>query len=463
MARSFRIGAVAASIVAAAPFALLAPLTGVAVGAAVATTGPVPMSHQLSHHVFAGPPTTADCESQIGIACYGPTQFHKAYNLGPLYAKGLTGKGTTIAIVDSFGSPTALADLKTFDQAYGLADPPKFTIIQPAGKVPPFDPNNAVMTNWAAETNLDVQYAHAMAPGANILLVETPVAETEGVVGFPEIVKAENYVVSHHLADVITQSFGATEQTFPSAKSLLDLRSAYIAAAKAGVTVLGSSGDDGATGGRAPAGATAYLHRVTSWPASDPLVTSVGGLQYFLDAKGNQTKPATVWNDTALFGRLASSGGGKSVIFSRPAFQNSVQARVGNQRGVPDISLSAAVDGGAIVFYGANTLGAGVPAGYQIIGGTSEASPEFAGVVAIAAQLAGHGLGVINSAIYQLNAQHASGIVDITTGTNTVTFSQGGQDHTVVGFPARTGYDLSSGVGGINGAQFVPQLVAALK
>jgi subtilase family serine protease len=209
------------------------------------------MSRQLSHHTFAAPPTTADCESQIGIACYGPTQFQKAYNLGPLYTKGMTGKGTTIAIVDAFGSPTALADLKTFDQAYGLPDPPKFTIIQPAGTVPPFDPNNADMTSWAAETGLDVQYAHAMAPGANILLVETPVAETEGVVGFPEIVKAENYVASHHLADVITQSFGATEQTFPSAKSLLDLRSAFIAAAKAGVTVLGSSGDDGATDGRA--------------------------------------------------------------------------------------------------------------------------------------------------------------------------------------------------------------------
>ena len=363
MPRSFRIGAVAATIVAAAPFALMAPLTGVAAGAAVATAAAVPMSHQLSRHTFAAPPTTADCESQIGIACYGPTQFQKAYDLGPLYAKNLTGKGTTIAIVDSFGSPTALADLKTFDKAYGLPDPPKFTIIQPAGKVPPFDPNNADMTGWAAETGLDVQYAHAMAPGANILLVETPVAETEGVVGFPEIVKAENYVVSHHLADVITQSFGATEQTFPTAKSLLDLRSAFIAASKAGITVLGSSGDDGATDGRNPDGSTAYLHRVTSWPASDPLVTSVGGLQYFLDAKGNQTKPATMWNDTALLGGLAASGGGKSVIFNRPAFQNGVQAQVGSHRGVPDISLSAAVDGGAIVYYGADTLGAGVAGG----------------------------------------------------------------------------------------------------
>lgn len=460
MARSFRIGALTATIVAGAPLALLAPLTGVAAGAATATA--TPMSHTLVRHTFTAPPTTADCVAQVGVACYSPNQFQKAYNLQPLYKKGLDGAGTTIAIVDSFGNPNALADLKTFDAAFGLPDPPKFTVIQPAGQVPPFDNTNPDMTGWAEETNLDVQYAHAMAPGAKILLVETPVAETEGTVGFPQIVKAENYVISHHLADVISQSFGATEQTFPTAQSLLNLRSAVKAAAQAGVTMLASSGDDGATDGKAPDGSLAYLHRVTSWPASDPLVTSVGGLQYFLDAKGNETKPPTVWNDTELLGGLAASGGGRSVIFKRPAYQNSVASATGNHRGVPDISLSAAVDGGALVYFGAGEIGPGAGAGFHIIGGTSEASPSFAGVVAIAAQKAGHGLGPINAAIYRLNARHASGLVDITTGTNTVTFTQGGSEHTVKGFDAQPGYDLSSGVGGIDGAKFVPQLVAAL-
>ena len=92
--------------------------------------------------------------------------------------------------------------------------------------MPPFDPTDSTMLSWATETTLDVEYAHAMAPDANILLVETPVAETEGVTGLPEIMAAENYVINHHLADVISQSFGATEQTFPSEQSLLDLRSA---------------------------------------------------------------------------------------------------------------------------------------------------------------------------------------------------------------------------------------------
>jgi subtilase family serine protease len=461
MSRSFRFGSAAAVFVASAPLALMAAIPSAAISTIAATSGAVPLSHTLSHHAFLTPPTTADCVAQVGVACYSPAQFQTAYDLGPLYAGGWTGKGKTIAVVDAFGNPKAKANLATFDKAFGLPAPPSFKIIQPVGPVPPFDPNNATMANWAAETNLDVQYAHAMAPGANILLVETPVAETEGVTGFPEIVAAENFVIKHHLADVISQSFGATEQTFPSAQSLLNLRSAFVAAAKANVTVLASSGDDGATDAANAAGSAVFLHRVTSWPASDPLVTGVGGLQYFLDAVGNQTQPAAVWNDTSLLGGLAASGGGRSVIFPRPSYQNSVAAQTGNQRGVPDISLSAAVNGGALVFFSKNILGPGVPAGFYIIGGTSEASPEFAGVVAIADQVAGHDLGLINPALYKLSAAHAAGIVDITAGTNTVTFMQGGTNHTVIGFDARVGYDLSSGVGGIDGAAFVPELVAA--
>ena len=460
MSRLSRFGSAGAALVTAAPLALMAALPGAAVGAVAVTGGATPLSHTLSHHAFLTPPTTAQCLASAGIACYNPAQFQKAYDLGPLYAGGWNGTGKTVAVIDSFGSPTAAADLATFDTAFGLPAPPSFTIIQPAGVVPPFNPNDPTMANWAAETGLDVQYAHAMAPGAKILLVETPVAETEGVTGFPEIVKAENFVIAHHLADVISQSFGATEQTFPSTQSLLNLRSAYKAAAQADVTVLASSGDAGATNATL-SGTSFYTHRAVGWPASDPLVTSVGGLQYFLDATGNQTQPPTVWNDTSLLGSLASGGGGRSVIFARPSYQNSVAARTGSQRGLPDISLSAAVNGGALVYYSANTLGTGVPAGFYIIGGTSEASPQFAGVVAIADQVAGHDLGLINPALYAMSASHAAGIVDITSGTNTVTFAQGGTNHTVIGFDARVGYDLSSGLGGIDAAAFVPELVAA--
>jgi subtilase family serine protease len=461
MSRSFSLRAAAAAVLA-APLALTAGMSGAGVAAvAAAGASPAPFGHLVSHHRFIAPPTTAQCEADFGIACYSAGQFQTAYNLKPLYDAGWTGKGSTIAIVDAFGSPTAKADLRAYSKAFGLPDPPSFRIIQPAGKVPPFDPNNADMANWAGETSLDLDMAHAIAPDANILLVETPVAETEGTHGFPQIVKAENFVIQHHLADVITQSFGATEQTFPSKASILNLRSAVIAAQKAHITVLASSGDDGATDGRNPDGSTAYLHRVTSWPAADPLVTGLGGTQLFLDAAGNNVRPPATWNDTALLGGLAASGGGRSVIFSRPSYQDGVAARTGSARGVPDISMSAAVDGGAIVFAGNNTLGTGNGAGFYVFGGTSEASPQFSGIVAIADQAAGHDLGLLNPAIYRLNSAHAPGLVDITDGTNTVTFDQGGSTHTVIGFDARKGYDLATGVGGIDGAKFVPELIAA--
>jgi subtilase family serine protease len=132
----------------------------VAHAAAVAT----PCVHPYLPHYWSAPPTTQDCEMQLGIACYAPFQFQNAYDLNPLYEQGLIGARRTIAIVDSYGSPTIRADLRTFDRDFGLSNP-ALRIIQPVGPVPPFDPNDPTMVNWAFETSLDVEYAHAMAPG----------------------------------------------------------------------------------------------------------------------------------------------------------------------------------------------------------------------------------------------------------------------------------------------------------
>lgn len=437
----------------------LAGVVGVAPALAGPTATAAPFLRMLSHRPMAAPPTTAQCEAAIGIACYQPSQYQAAYDLGPLYANKTEGQGQTIAVVDSFGSPDIASQLRIFDTAFGLPAPPSLKIIQPAGVVPPFDPLNSVMVGWSQETSLDVEYAHTIAPKANILLVETPVAETEGVVGFPEIVAAENYVVNNHLAQVITQSFGATEETFPNAQSLLSLRSAFVNAANNGVTVLGASGDGGATDNQAN-GTSFYLRPVNSWPSADPLVTSVGGTQMHLTATGTHTQPDTVWNDTNLLSSPAAGGGNPSSIFARPAYQNSVASVVGASRGTPDISMSAAVDGGALVYLGANESG-GSGAGYYVIGGTSEASPLFSGIVALSAQTAGHGLGLINPALYKLQTRHAAGVVDVTAGTNTVTFTQGGGLHTVNGHDAVAGYDLASGMGTVDGAAFVPELAAA--
>ncbi len=418
---------------------------GVAPAAATAAVAAIPAV--AGHHIYrlgqrSAPPTTADCQAQFGINCYSPNQIETAYNTPALYNRGITGRGRTIAVVDAFGSPTIAADLHTFDKAFGLPDPPSVRTITPAGKPPPFDPTNSDMNGWAFETTLDVEYAHAIAPEAKILVVATPVSETEGVQGFPQIVKAENYVINHKLADVISQSFGATENTFPSKKSLLDLRSAFKNAKAHHVTVLGASGDNGTTDAESD-GSTLYPYRVNSWPSSDPLVTSVGGTQLNLDAKGNRISPDVVWNDG-----YGAGGGGKSEYFARPKFQDSQRKLVGDSRGTPDISMSAAVDGGVIVYtsYDPSSVG------YGIVGGTSEASPLFSGIVALSDQVAHKRLGDLNAPLYKLGEQTRNGVVDVTSGNN----SFGG----VTGYQAKKGYDLASGLGTVNAKKFVPALAA---
>ena len=368
--------------------------------------------------------------------------------------------------MDSYGSPTVRHDLGVFDKQFGLPNPPSLKVIQPAGPVAKYRPTSN-REGWAGETELDVEWSHAMAPEANIVLVETPTSENEGTTGFPAIVKAETFVVDHHVGGVISQSFSATEQTFPSRKSLLRLRGAYQDAAAKGVTVLAASGDSGAADVKFDA-TTYYLHPVTSWPDSDPLVTGVGGTQLHQSAKGRWH--STVWNDTYnvptqqyIFGSKGpnplAGGGGKSVIFGRPDYQNSVAAVTGAARGVPDISMSGACNGAVDMYQSFK----GQAAGWYPTCGTSEATPLFAGVVALANQWSllhkGHLVGLINPALYKMSALGASaGIVDVTKGNNTVSFSQGGKEHTVTGFSARPGYDLASGVGTVNAALFVPEL-----
>jgi subtilase family serine protease len=421
---------------------------------AVTGAGAVPL---ISHPILTGkqlpaPIATTDCQADLGINCYTPLQYRVHYNLNSLYAHGVNGGGETIVIVDSFGSPTIANDIKVFDKQFGFPDP-DLKIVK-FGNVPAFDPSNSDMVGWAEETTLDVEYAHSIAPKAKIVLAETAVSETEGVTGLPEMMNAEQTLINQGVGDVISQSFGATENTFPgfdqgNFSSLLNLRYAFKDALRHHVTMLGASGDAGATDFENDL-STLYPYRVNSWPSSDPLVTSVGGSQLYLGNAGNQLKPDSVWND-----QFGAGGGGMSAVFSRPSYQGPVNSVTGKHRGTPDISMSAAVDGGCWVYW--SFPGAGKP-GWEIIGGTSEASPIFSGIVALADQVAGHRLGLINPALYHLGqlSQHGdnhTGLVDITTGNNSFAG--------VTGFDAAAGYDLASGLGTIDAAKFVPALAAA--
>ena len=442
--------AVAAIAALGAGSAAVAPVAAAAVApAAAAAVQAVPFAtgHILAAGKMAQPPTTAECEADFGIACYQAFQLQRAYNLAPLFSRGIEGKGETIVIVDAFGSPSIASDLQTFDSEMGLPNPPSFKVITPEGPITT-NPSNCTSTysptgpdlcsdyyGWTDETSLDVEWSHVMAPEANILLVETPMTETEGIYGFPQIVAAENYVINHHLGDVITQSFGANEKTFTSPSQIYSLRSAYVNAAQHGVTVLAASGDQGSTdyycdpssGCANPNDAICCNStRAIDWPSSDPLVTAVGGTQLQLNAEGDRTAPDSVWNDlsstvgvTGPVYTWGSSGGGHSTVFSRPQFQNGVAGIVGDSRGTPDIAMSAAVNG-AVDFY--DTTDPSV-AGWGIVGGTSEASPLFSGIVALADQVAGHSLGYLNPALYAMAQSGApDGIVPISQGSNTYTF-----------------------------------------
>ena len=418
---------------------------------------PISFARQFLPARFATAPTTAACLAQFAIACYSPLQLRAAYDVGPLLRSGDDGRGETIVIVDCFGSPTIVSDLATFDHTFHIPAPPSLTIVTPAGAIPPWDSaSDGPMVGWGVETSLDVENAHAMAPGARIVLVETPVNETEGTAGFPQIETAENWAITHENPAVISQSFGATEETFPSPRSILGLRSAYVLAERDHVTVLAATGDDGSTNQSQVSGSNLFTTRAIDWPGSDPLVTAVGGTQVHLSQSGARLLPDVVWNDTNLLGTPAAGSGGTSSVFGRPAFQKSVAAIVGAHRGVPDVSLSAAEDGGALVYESFP----GIQPDWYIIGGTSEATPLFAGIVADADQAVGRHLGDLNADLYELGAEHATGIVDITAGSNTVTFQQDGRTVTVPGYQAVAGYDLASGLGTIDAADFVAELKA---
>jgi subtilase family serine protease len=223
-------------------FGLLGLLAGAPAGAspAVRVGIQVVMSRK-------GAPMTSDCLTLIGVPCYNPQQIRTAYGVNSLIYGGWVGFGQTIVLIESYGSPTLEADPKQFGADFGLPDPPSLTVVAPLGTVP-FDPTNQEMITWAFESTLDVEWAHAMAPGANIVVLTSPVAETEGVQGLPEFLALETYALDHHLGTIISQSWLTAENTLftPQRQAVIAVFSAlYVRARDEHVTVLASAGDTG--------------------------------------------------------------------------------------------------------------------------------------------------------------------------------------------------------------------------
>ncbi len=443
------------------------------------------------------PPTQAQCAS-VNRRCFNPTSLQNSYNLGPLYARGLQGQGTTIAVVDSFGSDTMAHDLHVFDNAFSLphmcgeegvtctAGMPKFSelkmgAVNTTGQPPNNGTGLETHNLWALEVALDVEWAHSVAPMANILLVTTPTAETLGVQGFPNFFLAENFVITNHLADVISQSFASAEEAFASTQSLLNLRYAFEAAQAQKVTMFGSSGDGGTANSikQPPKIFPIIPFPTVEWPASDPLVTGVGGTYLCTDPitgtfVDSVSPPIQCQNNPGVREvGWTNSGGGFSHVFARPSFQDVLPAGStaipAVQRGVPDIASQASSRTGVLVYitnpgYSGIVCPGGVlcSAGWYVVGGTSASSPEWAAMTVIADQISkakyGDDLGYINPALYRIGsnpARYAADFYDVTTGKNQT-------DPTIPGYPATTGWDPVTGLGTPNAAVFLPDLVEAV-
>ena len=432
------------------------------------------------------PPTQAQCAA-IKRRCFSPQAEQASYNLTPLLNAGHQGQGQTIIIVDSFGSETIRHDLMVFNNVFGLqhmcgeentpanCTGPTFSELQQGNtSTDPIPGSNSTgqesRSIWAIEVSLDVEWAHSMAPKANILLVTTPTAETLGVQGFPDFFKAEQDVIAAHRGSVISQSFGAAEETFNGGTAaLLNMRDAFQLAQANHVTVFASSGDGGTanilkTPVKTP---TVIPFPTVEWPASDPLVTAVGGTYECTNPNtgigiDNVSPPANCQVSPGVreIGWVGS-GGGFSHVFARPSFQDALPVGStpipASQRGVPDISIQASSRTGVLIFitnpgYSTNVH----DTGWYVIGGTSSGSPQWSGLIAVANEMnGGNPLGYINPALYALAsvpATYAKDFYDVTTGNNQTV-------STIPGFSASTGWDPVTGLGTPNAAKLLPDLI----
>lgn len=378
------------------------------------------------------------------IHCYGPDQIRAAYDIQPVLNQGITGAGRTIVIVDAFQSPTIRQDLALFDLVWGIRNP-TLNIISPDG-LTPFDPNDGNQVGWSAEISLDVEWAHAIAPGATIDLVLAKSNQDA------DILSATKYAVAHNLGDVISQSFGEAEMCMDP-KLLRQQHEVFNEAVEKGITLFASSGDQGAA--QPTCDGTSFF-KSASTPASDPNVTGVGGTNLVADLASGAYQSESVWND-----RFGAGGGGFSTVFRRPGYQAHA-VNDSRQRGVPDVAYNGDVFGGVLVAWGV-PFGVGA---FFIFGGTSAGSPQWSGIIALAAQKGNHRLGAINGALYEIaksDEDYSRAFHDITVGDNSCSVVACATSPTtgvfVQGFSAKPGWDAASGLGSPKAANLIDLLL----
>jgi hypothetical protein len=348
---------------------------------------------------------------------YSPSQIRHAYGLDQVLFGTVQGDGTgqTIAIIDAYHSPTIQHDLHAFDLAFGLPDPPSFRVVAEDGSTnyPRTDPSGRGSLNWETETALDVEWAHAMAPGADLLLVEGTAPTSEDL-----LERAADFARRQPGVSAVSMSFGSGEF---SDETLLDGNFTTVAGHR-GVTFVAASGDSGTP---------------PIYPAVSPNVVAIGGTRLSVDSAGNYLSESG-WS---------GSGGGISTYEPTPAYQNGALPGLW-RRGAPDVAFDADPASGVPV-YDSYNFGTGAP--WIQVGGTSFSSPAWAGVIAVANQgrmLAGlDSLDGATQTLPLLYSVSAADFHDVTRGSN--------------GLSAGIGFDLVTGRGTPNGGPLIADMASA--
>lgn len=402
-------GAATLAVAVTAPASAVSPDTS-----GVYTVHPIIEKAHLSARAITPALTPAECLAQTGgvVACQTPQSIQAAYDI-PATIDGVpAGTGQTIVIVDAFGSPTVASDLATFSAAFGLPAP-QLTVYYPGGK--PTWNGRGTQADWAGETSLDVQWAHAVAPGAKIALVIA--ANDHGAT----IDNAIRYAVANKLGNVLSMSFGESDDLISSANAnngqAKQARASFEKAVAQGMSLFASSGDDGSDNG---AGFANF-----AFPASEPTVTAVGGTNLWAGSGLNQPRE-TVWGDYSncplgcAFGVVGETGGAPSLFTAK---------------GGSDVSYNASVYTGVLTYLGYMDA---ADNGFYFVGGTSAGSPQWAGITADAIQAVGHTVGNVSQ--YAQGWASSGLLYDVTVGDNTTPTFGGG-------FSATAGWDRPTGWG----------------
>ena len=430
-----------------------------------------PCSAYFGEKIAAAAPDFDGVKQPYAVCGYLPAQIRSAYGTQPALDAGMDGRGATVAVVDAYASPTILADSQTYAQRNDPRHPMRSSQLRQVLPATYSLQSECSAAGWYSEETLDIEAVHAVAPGAGIVYVGTEsCAETA-------ITAAVNTIVDDELAQVISNSYGLQGDVSPADATAE--HESYLQAAAEGISVLFSSGDSGddiaATG-----------TRQTTYSASDPFVTAVGGTSLkvaqdgsYLGETGWGTSKSTQDNSTWTPGTfLYGGGGGTSKFWSQPTYQQGVVPRsiayyggaADPGRAVPDLAADGDPNTGLLIGQ-TQTFPDGSPhySEYRI-GGTSLAAPLLAGLQAVANQIAGMPLGFLNPRLYQLagtDAYHDVADVnrpdgaqvrvdyvnshDATDGTVTTlrTLADTGTIYT------RGGYDDVTGLGTPNGVAYL--------